>query len=55
MRRYCPESAFGLWEILQKAWKNLEQVTLDEVIRRIPKICKAAIKQSGGHFDEGKV
>ena len=41
-----------LWNLLQNEWKNIKSTTLDKLILRMPRLCKAVIKNKGGHFDE---
>ncbi|XP_058790002.1 uncharacterized protein LOC131663549 [Phymastichus coffea] len=55
VRKNSPSSATNLWEVLKREWVNIKQETLDKLVARMPRICKAVIKHKGGHFDEKKV
>lgn len=44
-----------LWEVLQQKWNAIGAETLDNLIKRMPRICKAVIKAKGGFFDERNV
>lgn len=55
VRKYCPTSASDLWEKLQQQWHSIQENTLNKLVARMPRLCKAVIKHKGGHFDEKKV
>ena len=55
VRKLNPTSASHLWTILQDSWKNLDPEYLMKLIKRMPRICKAVIKNKGFFFDESKV
>lgn len=52
VRKSQPTSLRDLWKILKTEWTNLQSTTLNKLILRMPRLCKAVIKSKGGHFDE---
>lgn len=44
-----------LWDELQKNWKKIPSETLQKLIGRMPRVCKAVIKARGGFFEESKI
>lgn len=55
VRKSCPTSREDLWRILQEEWQQISRETLEKLIRRLPRLCEAVIKNKGGHIDESKV
>lgn len=52
VRSMRPTSESHLWECLQRAWNNIELETLQKLVERMPRVCKAIIKARGDHIDE---
>lgn len=48
-------SQLSLWETLQKCWSEIHAMTLEKLIRRMPRVCAAVIKSKGGYFEESKI
>lgn len=44
-----------LWRILLQEWQKIFTETLEKLIRKLPKLCEAVIKNKGGHIDESKI
>jgi len=55
VRNECPTSKNHLWSILQEAWNNLSQVTIENLIERMPRVTRAVYHAKGGFFDETKI
>lgn len=55
LRETCPQSQQLLWDHLQSAWNNIPADTLQKLVCRLPKICKAVIRSKGGYFEESKL
>ncbi|CAK9810863.1 Transposable element Tcb1 transposase [Anthophora quadrimaculata] len=55
IRNHCPRSKQHLWELLQNNWKNIPIEILQQLVSRMPKLCKILIKKRGGYFDERDV
>lgn len=55
VRNLKPTSLPGLWNCLKEAWSNIEQQTLEKLVERMPKLCRAVIKAKGGHFQENRL
>lgn len=55
VREKQPTSINSLWNIVQECWNNILPVTLEKLIKRMPRLCAAVIKNRGGHFDETKI
>lgn len=55
VREHCARSQQQLWEHLQEAWNAIPVETLQRLVLRMPKICKAVIKCGGGYFSENKI
>ena len=41
-----------MWTTLQEAWNNIDAQVLSKLVKRMPRLCKAAIKAKGGHFND---
>ena len=52
IRKVCPTSEKHLSQSLQNAWTSITQETIDKLIARMPRICKAVIHNNGRFFDE---
>ena len=50
-----PSSTQTLRNALQEKWNSVPSQTLQKLIERMPKTCKAVIKNRGGYFDESKI
>lgn len=55
IRKSCPKSREDLWKKLLIEWQNITKPTLEKLVARMPRICRAVIKNRGGHFDESKI
>ena len=55
VRKQCPTSQEDLWRILQQEWQKITAETCDKLLERLPKLCKAVIKNKGGHIDESRI
>ena len=47
-----PTSTQHLWELLQDCWKTISGDYLMKLIERMPRVCKAVIKEKGSYFKE---
>jgi hypothetical protein len=54
VRKHVITSKNNLWAVLQESWDRISEETLNKLINRLPRICKAVIKSKGNHFDEKK-
>lgn len=52
VRKMRPTSKPHLSECLQCAWNNIGMEKLQNLVKRMPRICKAISKARGGHIDE---
>jgi transposase len=55
IRKKSPTSKSHLWQILQQSWSEINNVTLEKLVKRMPRLCKAVIKNNGGHIDEANI
>lgn len=55
VRKECPTSKKHLWKILQESWRHIHIITLEKLILRMPRLCRAVIKVKGGFFEESKI
>ncbi|KMQ83189.1 paired box protein and transposase domain containing protein [Lasius niger] len=55
VRKLQPKNSEQLWSYLQTIWKSISTETLQKLIERMPKICRAVIKEKGGYFEESKI
>ena len=44
-----------LMENLQICWRNIKPETLQKLINRMPRVCRAVIHAKGGYFEESKI
>ena len=47
-----PTSAQHMWKLLQDCWKSIPGDFLMKLVERMPRVCKAVIKEKGGYFEE---
>lgn len=55
VRQQNPTSINHLWSLLQTEWAKITAETLENLLRRMPKLCNAVIKSRGGHIDEAAI
>jgi len=55
VRKTCPQSSTDLFQKLQYAWNNISAETLNKLLERMPRLCKAVISAKGGHIDEKEI
>ena len=55
VRKSCPTSITHLWSLLQTEWKKIGKECLEKLIKRMPRICAALIRNKGNHIDESKI
>lgn len=55
VRELQPTSAADLWKILQECWENITPETLMKLVKRMPRLCRAVIKNRGYFFNEKNV
>jgi hypothetical protein len=41
-----------MWELLHDSWKSIPGKKL---VEKMPRVCKAVIKEKGGYFDESQI
>jgi len=52
VRKMHVTSEKTMWDSLKQVWGNLKNETLQKLVERLPRICKAIIKSRGGYFNE---
>lgn len=55
VRKMRPHNHKHLWQCLQECWTNIKAETLEKLINRMPRVCKAVINADGGYFEEAKI
>ena len=55
VRKTCPHSSTDLFHKLQDTWNNISADTLNKLLERMPRLCKAEISAKGGHIDEKEI
>jgi transposase len=52
IKKQKPTSIPELERIARQVWSNISAETLQKLINRLPRLCKAVIEAEGGYFDE---
>ena len=47
--RHAITSQDRLWDVLSQCWNNIEQSTLQKLVKSMPKRVQAILKAKGGH------
>lgn len=55
VRDLKPTSLPDLWKCLVQAWNAIDVNTLQKLVERLPKICRAIIEAKGGHIQENRL
>jgi len=55
VRKAAPTSSSHMWITLQEAWSRITQESLEKLLKRMPRLCAAIIKNKGTHVDERKI
>ena len=50
-----PKCEKGMWQKIKSEWYKIDFQILEDLLCRMPQICKAVIAAKGGYMDENKL